>query len=76
MLVKYMLAQQHHEFEINESDDLAEMCPQIEGRLRRDHPELANRPFLTERVADALLNSLAADGQEVDLGELSSRNGS
>jgi hypothetical protein len=72
--VKYFLSEQPHEFEIGDSSDLAEVCPEIEGRLRSDHPELANQSFLTERVADALLNSLAAeDGQEVDLGDLSSR---
>jgi hypothetical protein len=71
MRVKYVLAQSPHDFEIADSDDLSALCSATEERLRRDHPELGGQGFLTERVADALLNSLAADGEEADLGDLS-----
>lgn len=71
MRVKYSLSQRSHEFDIADSDDLHELCSETEARLRSDHPELAREEFLTERVADALLNSLAADGEEADLGDLS-----
>ena len=71
MRVKYKFSQQLHEFDIADSDDLAELCAETEARLRRDHPELAGQEFLAERVADALLNGFAGDGQEADLGDLS-----
>src|SRR5258708_5658888 len=74
MQVKYMLNDQSHQFDVDDSEDLAVMCPEIEGRIRGDHPEFASRPFLTEKVADALLNSLADDAQVVDLGDLSAWN--
>jgi hypothetical protein len=71
MHIKYTLSQQTHEFDIEDSDDLGKLCSETEERLRRDHPELARQEFLTERVADALLNSLSGDGEEADLGTLS-----
>jgi hypothetical protein len=71
MRVKYMLSAQSHEFEIPDSEDLAEVCSEAEEHIRNGHPELAGKKFLTERVADALLNGLAADGQVIDLGDLS-----
>ena len=71
MQVKYTLDDQPHQFDINDSEDLAVMCPEIEDRIRSDHPEFASRPFLTEKVADALLNNLADDAQVIDLGDLS-----
>ena len=74
MQVKYTLDDQLHQFDVNDSDDLAVMCPEIEGRIRSDHPEFANRPLLTEKVADALLNGLADDAQVIDLGDLSTWN--
>ncbi len=70
MLIKYTLADQPHEFEISDSDELSELCSEAEGRLRSDHPELTQRSYLTERVADALLNSLAGGGEEAELGDL------
>jgi hypothetical protein len=71
MRVKYSLSALSHEFEIADSEDLAKVCSEAEERIRGDHPELAGKKFLTERVADALLNGLAVDGQVVDLGDLS-----
>lgn len=71
MRVTYSFSQQSHEFDISDSDNLTELCSETEARLRADHPELAGKEFLTERVADALLNSLAADGEQADLGDLS-----
>ena len=71
MRVKYTVSHQSHEFDIADSDDLSKLCLETEERLRRDHPELARQEFLTERVADALLNSLSADDEEADLGNLS-----
>jgi len=71
MLIKYTLSSQAHEFDISDSDDLAVLCSETEDRLRSDHPEFADEEYLTQRVADALLNGLADDKQEVDLGDLS-----
>jgi hypothetical protein len=71
MQIKYTFATQSNQFDISDSEDLAALCSETEGRLRSDHPELAGQEFLTERVADALLNGLAADNQEIDLGDLS-----
>jgi hypothetical protein len=70
MRIRYTLADQPHELEIADSEDLAEMCAEAERQIRGDHPELANQNFLTERVADALLNTLASGRQEAELGEL------
>lgn len=75
MQVKYTLNAQPHEFVIDDSEDLTVMCPEIEDRIRSDHPEFTSRPFLTEKVADALLNNLADDARVIDLGDLSSWNG-
>ena len=71
MRVKYTISTQTHEFDVSDTDDLAEICSEIESRLRSDHPDLAGQSFLTEKVADALLNTLAADGTSADLGDLS-----
>lgn len=70
MRVKYTLDKQPHEFEIADSEDLSVLCSATEDRLRHEHPELAGQEYLTERVADALLNSLAGDDEEADLGNL------
>ncbi|MEU6414716.1 hypothetical protein [Microbispora sp. NPDC046933] len=70
MLVKYRTSQSSHTFELPDSGDLAVLCAQAEERIKRDHPELAQRGFLTERVANGLLNSLAVNATEVDLGDL------
>jgi hypothetical protein len=75
MQVKYTLNDQPHQFDIDDSEDLAVMCPEIEDRIRSDHPEFASRPFLTEQVANALLNNLADDARVIDLGDLSAWNG-
>jgi hypothetical protein len=71
MQVRYTLHAQSHEFDLSDSEDLAVMCPEIEDRIRGAHPELTNRSFLAERVADALLNNLADDAAEIDLGDIS-----
>jgi|HubBroStandDraft_4_1064222.scaffolds.fasta_scaffold26621_2 hypothetical protein len=71
MQLKYTLSGQSNEIEVPDSEDLAALCTEVEGRLRQDHPELAGQKFLSQRVADALLNGLAVDNQEIDLGDLS-----
>ena len=71
MRIKYAFADQPHEFEIADSDDLSKLCAETEKKLRESHPELADRNYLTERVADALLNSLSSDDEEADLKDLS-----
>jgi hypothetical protein len=71
MRIKYTLADQPQEFEISDSDELSDLCTETEMRLRADHPELAERSHLTERIADALLNSLAGDADDAELGDLS-----
>jgi hypothetical protein len=73
MRVKYILSAQSREFDVSDSSDLSEICSEIESRLRAENPGLAEQPFLTERIADSLLNSLAVDGTQVDLGDLSSQ---
>ncbi|MBX6381522.1 MAG: hypothetical protein IRZ07_00905 [Microbispora sp.] len=70
MLVKYTISQSSYAVEIPESDDLAVLCTQAEERITQDHPELAQRGFLTERIVDGVLNSLAANATEIDLGDL------
>jgi hypothetical protein len=71
MRIKYTFADQPQEFEIPDSDDLSELCTTTEKKLCEIHPELGDRSYLTERVADALLNSLSSEGDEVDLRDLS-----
>jgi hypothetical protein len=75
MQINYKLNGQTREFEVNDSDDLAVMGPEIEERLRNEHPQFANQPFLTEKVVEALLISFADNGEAVDLGDLSTWNG-
>ncbi len=70
MLVKYRISESAHAVELPDSDDLAVLCAQAEERIKQDHPELAQRGFLTERIVDGLLNSLAANATEIDLGDL------
>jgi hypothetical protein len=72
MQLKYTLSGQSNEIEVPDSEDLAALCVEVEDRLRQGHPELAGQKYLTQRVADALLNGLAGDSQEIDLGDLSS----
>lgn len=71
MRITYTFAAKSNQFDIIDSEDLAALCAETERRLRSEHPELASQKFLTQRVADALLNGLAADNQEIDLGDLS-----
>lgn len=75
MQIKYLLNDQPHQFDISDSDDLAVMCPEIEDRIRSDHLEFTSQSFLTEKIADALLNNLADDVQVIDLGDLSTWSG-
>ena len=75
MQINYKLNGQTREFEVNDSDDLAVMGPEIEERLRNEHPQFANQPFLTEKVVEALLISFADNGDAVDLGDLSTWTG-
>ncbi|MEV5409811.1 hypothetical protein AB0K60_13350 [Thermopolyspora sp. NPDC052614] len=70
MIVKYSISESSYTVELPDSDDLAVLCAQAEDRIRENHPELARREFLTERIADGLLNGLAADATEIDLGDL------
>jgi hypothetical protein len=73
MQVKYTIEQQAREFELSPSseDDIAAMCTEIEERLRADHADLSGQAFLTEKIADALLNYLADGVEMIDLGEFS-----
>jgi hypothetical protein len=73
MQVKYTVGDQAREFELSASaeDDIAAMCSEIESRLRADHANLSNQPFLTEKIADTLLNNLADGVEVIDLGEFS-----
>jgi hypothetical protein len=73
MQVKYMIEQQAREFDLSPSsgDDIGAMCAEIESRLRADHANLSSQEFLTEKIADALLNHLADGAEVIDLGEFS-----
>jgi hypothetical protein len=75
MQISYKLNGQTREFEVNDSEDLAVMGPEIEERLRNEHPQFANKPFLTEKVVEALLISFADNGEAVNLGDLSTWTG-
>jgi hypothetical protein len=70
VLVRYTLTGTPHQVEVPDSHDLAALCAETETRLRELHPELATRPHLAEQVADGLLNGLAVDVLEADLGDL------
>jgi hypothetical protein len=73
MQVKYTVEQQPREFELSGSseEDIGAMCTEIESRLRADHADLSGQEFLTEKIADALLNNLADGVDVIDLGEFS-----
>ena len=69
MRVHYQLAGTAHDFD-TDAEDLSAMCRNIEDHLRLSHPELSDLRFLTERIADGMLNALAGDAEEVELGDL------
>ena len=71
MLIKYTFSGRSNQFDTSDSEDLATLCSEVENHIRAEHPQLAGEKYLTERVADALLNGLSGDDQEVDLGNLS-----
>lgn len=72
MQVKYTHHSEPYEFELSDAaaENLAVMCPEIEDRLRADHQDLASRQFLSEKIADAVLNNLADGKNVVDLGNV------
>ncbi|MFE2886344.1 hypothetical protein ACUXZZ_23565 [Streptomyces graminifolii] len=70
MRVNYLLNGERHELSVEETDDLAELCGRVENDLRAAHTQLAGVPYLAEKVADGLLNSLSTDVDEADLGEV------
>jgi hypothetical protein len=70
MRVNYLLNGTRHELSVEETDDLAELCGRVDKDLRAAHTELVTAPYLVEKVADGLLNSLSSDADEADLGEL------
>jgi hypothetical protein len=70
MIVNYQLAGAPRHIDIADSDHLTDMCRDAEESLRRLHPELANAPYLSERIADGMLNGLAGEHADIDLGPL------
>lgn len=70
MNVRYQVSGAAHSFGTTENEDLRTILQEVEDHLRTAHPELSDRPYLAERVADSVLNSLASDA-EIDLGDLS-----
>jgi hypothetical protein len=71
MQVRYQVGESTHTYDPGDSEDLGDLTRTIEEHLRGAHPELAGRQYLTERVTDGLLNALAGDSTDVDLGNLS-----
>jgi hypothetical protein len=71
MQVHYQVAGATHTFDPGEAQDLGTVTRAIEDHLRENHTELAAKPYLTEKVTDGLLNALAGDSTDVQLGELS-----
>lgn len=76
MRITYSVNEEQHDLDVAEEEDLAVMAQQIEAQLRAKHPELQARPDLPVKVADGLLNSLADDGEEVVLGDITEDSGS
>jgi hypothetical protein len=70
MIVNYQLAGSPHYVDIAAEDDLSSLCREVEDRLRQLHPELADAPYLSERIAEGMLNGPAAEETDVDLGPL------
>jgi len=70
MRIIYALDGQPGLCETSQEEDLREMAREIEEHLQAQHPALAEDDYLPIKIADGLLNSLADDGEEVDLGEL------
>ena len=70
MQVHYQVAGNSNTFDPGESDDLGDVTRTIEDHLRQAHPELAAKPHLTEKITDGLLNALAGDSTDIQLGDL------
>lgn len=70
MLIRYSLSGSAHELRLSGSDDLAVLCAEAEERLQAEHTELTGQPYLAEKITDGVLNGLASDNLEADLGEL------
>ncbi|MBL7257289.1 hypothetical protein [Paractinoplanes lichenicola] len=72
MQISYQVAGSPHTYETGPSEDLAQISREIEEHLRQSHPELARNGHLAEKITDGLLNGLAGDTTDVELGDLSS----
>lgn len=51
-------------------DDIPALLRSAEQQLKERHPDLEQDPALPIRLSDGLLNSLAADAQTIDVGDL------
>jgi hypothetical protein len=71
MQINYQVGGNPHTYDPGASEDLGEITRKTEEHLRQSHPELNGRDHLTEKITDGLLNSLAGDGTDVELGDLS-----
>lgn len=72
MNVTYAYRGEPRSFDIEETEDLPAIYTGIEEHLRTDHPELTAVPDLPVRIADAVLDALADDGEVIHLGEMAS----
>ncbi|GIF09770.1 hypothetical protein [Actinoplanes siamensis] len=71
MQINYQVGGATHTYDPGASENLGEITHRVEEHLRQSHPELAGRGHLAEKITDGLLNALAGDGTDVELGELS-----
>lgn len=71
MQISYQVGGSAHSFDTDPGEDLSVLGRAVEKHLRQTHPQLSNREYLIEHIADRLLNALASDATEVQLGDLS-----
>ena len=70
MHVIYRVNGNEQTIEVEVADDLKMLLEQIEVELRLRHTEMNKDAAMLVRVADGLLNALADDQGDIDLGEL------
>lgn len=70
MHVAYSVHGEPSTFEVDDHNTLRDLRVALEGHLRVEHPDAAANPRFAILTNDAILDSLANDGEAINLSEL------